>query len=315
MPGYLGSRDTFERQIARPLARAAAWNATEADAAQGSAALASLHRRLLPLVMRRLKGDVLQDLPPKVIQDIACDLTPQQARLYAAASPGWPSDAVILGAASTVLSCENDDDSNVTDAGPTNTFKVFRELRAICNHPALAQRQTASLGEPDDASSNQSPSLSLLFDWKLSGKLVALRELILESDIGTDDTEQNPDSASATQTLASVESSAVRKMLIFSQTRAGLDIIEHGLLRPVFSNVKYSRLDGSVPSSRRVAVAEGFNKDPSLSILLLTTHIGGLGLNLASASTVVFLDHDFNPAVDLQVRVSHFLPTLTIITP
>ena len=43
-----------------------------------------------------------------------------------------------------------------------------------------------------------------------------------------------------------------------------------------------------------------FNSDPSIDVLLLTTHVGGLGLNLTSADTVVFLEHDWNPQKDLQ---------------
>jgi len=43
-----------------------------------------------------------------------------------------------------------------------------------------------------------------------------------------------------------------------------------------------------------------FNGDPSLDVLLLTTHVGGLGLNLTGADTVVFVEHDWNPMRDLQ---------------
>ena len=35
-------------------------------------------------------------------------------------------------------------------------------------------------------------------------------------------------------------------------------------------------------------------------VLLLTTHVGGLGLNLTAADTVIFLEHDWNPQRDLQ---------------
>ncbi len=38
--------------------------------------------------------------------------------------------------------------------------------------------------------------------------------------------------------------------------------------------------------------------------MLLTTHVGGLGLNLTAADTVIFLEHDYNPMKDLQVRHS-----------
>ena len=37
--------------------------------------------------------------------------------------------------------------------------------------------------------------------------------------------------------------------------------------------------------------------------MLLTTAVGGLGLNLTAADTVIFLEHDWNPMNDLQVCV------------
>ena len=35
-------------------------------------------------------------------------------------------------------------------------------------------------------------------------------------------------------------------------------------------------------------------------MLLLTTSIGGLGLNLSSANIVIMFDHDYNPMNDMQ---------------
>lgn len=43
-----------------------------------------------------------------------------------------------------------------------------------------------------------------------------------------------------------------------------------------------------------------FNNDPSIDVLLLTTQVGGLGLNLTGADTVIFVEHDWNPMKDLQ---------------
>ena len=43
-----------------------------------------------------------------------------------------------------------------------------------------------------------------------------------------------------------------------------------------------------------------FNRDASIDVLLLTTHVGGLGLNLTAADVVVFLEHDWNPMRDHQ---------------
>ncbi len=59
---------------------------------------------------------------------------------------------------------------------------------------------------------------------------------------------------------------------------------------------------GSVEASARFGVVQRFNSDPTVPVLLLTTAVGGLGLNLTAADTVVFLEHDWNPMKDLQAR-------------
>ena len=46
----------------------------------------ALHRQVLPFLLRRLKEDVLQDLPPKIIQDYYCELSPLQVSLLL-----WPT--------------------------------------------------------------------------------------------------------------------------------------------------------------------------------------------------------------------------------
>ena len=45
---------------------------------------------------------------------------------------------------------------------------------------------------------------------------------------------------------------------------------------------------------------EQFNNDASIRILILTTSVGGLGLNLVGADTVIFMEHDWNPMKDMQ---------------
>ena len=47
----------------------------------GALAMEALHRQVLPFLLRRMKEDVLQDLPPKIIQDYHCDLSPLQVRI------------------------------------------------------------------------------------------------------------------------------------------------------------------------------------------------------------------------------------------
>jgi TATA-binding protein-associated factor len=65
-------------------------------------------------------------------------------------------------------------------------------------------------------------------------------------------------------------------------------------------NVTYMRMDGGTDHAKRHEIVVKFNEDPSIDVLLLTTHVGGLGLNLTGADTVIFMEHDWNPMKDLQ---------------
>ena len=65
----------------------------------------------------------------------------------------------------------------------------------------------------------------------------------------------------------------------------------------------YSRVDGATPSRTRQRVIESFNSEESVTFLMLvSTRAGGLGLNLATADTVIMYDPDFNPFVDEQAQ-------------
>ncbi|ACI64555.1 predicted protein, partial [Thalassiosira pseudonana CCMP1335] len=90
------------------------------------------------------------------------------------------------------------------------------------------------------------------------------------------------------------------KCLIFAQFTQSLDVVERFLFEPHMPSLEYLRLDGKVPSNRRSAIVERFNHDDNIKVLLLTTKVGGLGLNLTGADKVIFLEPDWNPFVDLQ---------------
>jgi TATA-binding protein-associated factor len=79
-----------------------------------------------------------------------------------------------------------------------------------------------------------------------------------------------------------------------------LDIIENDLFKQYMPSVTYMRLDGGTDPNKRHAIVQTFNSDPSIDCLLLTTHVGGLGLTLTGADTVIFVEHDWNPMKDLQ---------------
>lgn len=77
-------------------------------------------------------------------------------------------------------------------------------------------------------------------------------------------------------------------------------MVEEDLLRKHLPSVTFMRLDGSTDPRERQSIVRKFNEDPSIDVLLLTTKVGGLGLNLTGADTVIFVEHDWNPMNDLQ---------------
>jgi ERCC4-related helicase len=77
-------------------------------------------------------------------------------------------------------------------------------------------------------------------------------------------------------------------------------MVQNDVLKKMLPSVQYLRMDGSVDASRRQDIVNKFNSDPSYDVLLLTTSVGGLGLNLTGADTVIFVEHDWNPQKDLQ---------------
>ena len=89
------------------------------------------------------------------------------------------------------------------------------------------------------------------------------------------------------------------RVLLFTQTRQMLDILEHHLS----SRYEYSRIDGLTPIRQRLPLIDAFNDPQSTTfVFLLTTKAGGLGVNLTGADRVILFDPDWNPSTDLQAR-------------
>lgn len=95
-----------------------------------------------------------------------------------------------------------------------------------------------------------------------------------------------------------------RRVLLFSQFVIALDIIEDFI---VGLGYKFLRLDGDLKASLRQKDIDKFNAPGSdYFIYLLSTRAGGVGINLATADTVIIFDPDFNPHQDAQaVARSH----------
>ena len=87
------------------------------------------------------------------------------------------------------------------------------------------------------------------------------------------------------------------KALVFSQFTSFLDIVEEDLVK---NNISFCRLDGSTAVGKRKGLVEGFQKDDTAAVFLLSLKAGGQGLNLTRASYVFHLDPWWNPAVENQ---------------
>ena len=88
------------------------------------------------------------------------------------------------------------------------------------------------------------------------------------------------------------------RVLIFSQFLDMLDLVEDFMDA---QGLYYQRLDGSMGSLQKQRRIDEFNApDSPLFAFLLSTRAGGVGINLATADTVIILDPDFNPHQDIQ---------------
>ena len=94
------------------------------------------------------------------------------------------------------------------------------------------------------------------------------------------------------------ESSGGHRALIFCQMKSYLEMIIQHILIPF--GIKFTQLLSLHSGQQRFEIVEQFNTDTSISVMIMTTAVGGLGLNLTGADTVIFMEHDWNPMKDLQ---------------
>ncbi|XP_029035217.1 TATA-binding protein-associated factor 172 [Osmia bicornis bicornis] len=294
MPGFLGTEKQFAAKYSRPILACREPKAGPKEQEGGALAMEALHRQVLPFLLRRNKEDVLQDLPPKITQDYYCDLSPLQRTLYE--DFRTRHSATLLSSTSCT--------SSASDPHGGHVFEALRYLRNVCNHPKLVLNPRHPLYQ--NICNTLKQQKSTLADIDHGAKLPALKQLLLDCGIGQPQQQQsrcNSVATGATQDNQPPQQQQLvsqHRALIFCQLKAMLDIVEKDLLRTHLPTVTYLRLDGSIPATQRHSVVARFNADPSIDVLLLTTQVGGLGLNLTGADTVIFVEHDWNPMKDLQ---------------
>uniref|UniRef100_A0A8C9TUK7 Chromodomain helicase DNA binding protein 3 n=1 Tax=Scleropages formosus TaxID=113540 RepID=A0A8C9TUK7_SCLFO len=147
-------------------------------------------------------------------------------------------------------------------------LNIMMDLKKCCNHPYLFP--VAAVEAPKTASgAYEGTALA-----KASGKLLLLQKMLRKLK------EQG------------------HRVLIFSQMTKMLDLLEDFL---DFEGYKYERIDGGITGALRQEAIDRFNAPGACQFcFLLSTRAGGLGINLATADTVIIFDSDWNPHNDIQ---------------
>ncbi|XP_067411263.1 chromodomain-helicase-DNA-binding protein 3 isoform X2 [Emydura macquarii macquarii] len=147
-------------------------------------------------------------------------------------------------------------------------LNIMMDLKKCCNHPYLFP--VAAMESPKLPSGAYEGG-SLI---KSSGKLMLLQKMLRKLK------EQG------------------HRVLIFSQMTKMLDLLEDFL---DYEGYKYERIDGGITGTLRQEAIDRFNAPGAQQFcFLLSTRAGGLGINLATADTVIIFDSDWNPHNDIQ---------------
>ncbi|KAL4911511.1 hypothetical protein BDW74DRAFT_9073 [Aspergillus multicolor] len=276
MPGFLGTEKVFLDRFAKPIATSR-FSKSSKEQEAGALAIEALHKQVLPFLLRRLKEEVLNDLPPKIIQNYYCDPSDLQKKLF---EDFTKKEQKALQ--DKMGSSEKTDKEHI--------FQALQYMRRLCNSPALVVKDGHK--QYNEVQEYLQKKKSYIRDVAHAPKLSALRDLLLDCGIGVEPTEGN---------LAPGASYvSPHRALVFCQMKEMLDIVQSEVLRKLLPSVQFLRLDGGVEATRRQDIVNRFNSDPSYDVLLLTTSVGGLGLNLTGADTVIFVEHDWNPQKDIQ---------------
>jgi TATA-binding protein-associated factor len=158
MPGFLGTERQFNERFSRPIDSG---KSPKYSGDKAILAMEGLHRQVLPFILGRTKQQVLSDLPPKIIQDIMCEISPLQQRLYDQFETSTPCKTAVASLAKSGPSA------------PGNVLQSLQYMRKVCNHPALVLTESHPLRASIVAELDSSGSS--LRDLQHAPKLIALR--------------------------------------------------------------------------------------------------------------------------------------------
>ncbi|CAL9708181.1 unnamed protein product [Knipowitschia caucasica] len=246
-------------------------------------------RIMKPFILRRVKTEVLKQLPDKEETIDFCSMSEKQEELYKA----------LFKKLKRTVPGEKRELAN-----------VMMQLRKMANHPLLHRQyytidklcamSKLMLKEPThfdaDAALIQE-DMEVMSDFELHNlckRYTSLSSYQLETDVILDSGKFRH----LAQLLGNIKEKGNR-VVLFSQFTMMLDIVEVFLRH---HHHGYVRLDGSTPIADRIVLIDKYNNDKEIFVFLLSTRAGGLGINLTSANVVILHDIDCNPYNDKQAE-------------
>ncbi|XP_068950550.1 SWI/SNF-related matrix-associated actin-dependent regulator of chromatin subfamily A containing DEAD/H box 1 isoform X2 [Petaurus breviceps papuanus] len=244
-----------------------------------------------PFILRRVKEEVLKQLPPKKDCVELCAMSEKQEQLY--------------------FNLFNKMKKSIHGMEKSSEMgNVMMQLRKMANHPLLhRQYYTAEklkimsqlmLKEPTHCEANPDlifEDMEVMTDFELHllcKQYAHINDFMLDMDLILD--------SGKFKKLECILSELKEKgdrVVLFSQFTMMLDILEVLLKH---HQHRYLRLDGKTQISERIHLIDQFNTDMDIFIFLLSTKAGGLGINLTSANVVILHDIDCNPYNDKQAE-------------
>ncbi|KAK3706971.1 hypothetical protein LTR37_012470 [Vermiconidia calcicola] len=188
-------------------------------------------------------------------------------------NPNGPADDVWAESKEIMEKAVQNEQGDAKSSDWRKLMNLIMQLRKICSHPYLllhAEPEPYFLGDHIKTA---------------SGKFIVLDKLLEELVV-----------------------KQKKKILIFAGFTKTLNLCEDLLTMKGGNAVndaafRYLRLDGGTARARRNLGIRMFNDPKSeFKVMLISTRAGGLGINLASASDVVFMDEDWNPQITIQAE-------------
>lgn len=291
-PGLLGNHATFTKRFNDPIEKGSLRDAPASAVALKKHLCEQLWSLAKPHLLRRTKerlkataGETAvigKPLPNRL--EFVVWLTPSrdQVRTYQKALE--TSDIIHEANSKSKLGVE--------------VFRAIGLLKRLCNHPLLAAKTEAWRDFLTSAGKDQHVEVDdeAVGEDVEPGKAVERMLKTLKRD--TASLVHQSAKLQCLSALLPALASDGHRTLIFSQGVRMMDLVETCVLKRL--GITYLRIDGQTDVHARNDRVQKFQTDSQYSCMLLTTKVGGYGLNLTSADRVIILDPAWNPAVDMQ---------------